>query len=253
MIQALFGNRNIERVLLFLLVNEKCYGTQLQTILGIPLTPVQRALAHLEKHDIIACASEGKAKIYRMNPSWPLRWELEALLKKTYLLLPADEKRKYCFVQEASTQCNSHLRNFWKRLLDVRALNLHSKSRSMHAQSGKAEITVEQKSPAQIIFHEKGYWYTDQNPSVAFTSAFQWQFGARDNFITLEHLRQGPKHPVFLFNLTASKPNQLVSVDAHLCGDDTYLGHIKWDHEQIAFNWRIIGPHKNEELTYIYT
>jgi len=253
LLKVLFSNRNIERVLLFLLVNEKCYGTQLQTLLDIPLAPVQRALAHLEKNGVIVVRREGKMHIYRMNPAWPLRSELEALVKKAYLILPPDEKKQYCFVQKTPTDCRYHLQAFWKRLLKVERLNLLSKSQHMRMQVGKAEITSELVNSNVLVFNEKGYWYVDQDPSISFSSAFRWTLNAKSNLITLEHLRQGPNYPVFLFNLTASRPDQLVSIDAHLCGEDTYLGYITWDQSQITFHWRIIGPQKNDELIYNYT
>lgn len=49
MLAALFGNQTIEKVLLFLLVNERSYATQIHAALGTPLTPVQHALLRLEK------------------------------------------------------------------------------------------------------------------------------------------------------------------------------------------------------------
>lgn len=253
MLKNLFGNRNIERVLLFLLVNGKCYGTQLQSLLNIPLAPVQRALAHLEKHGIIISLREGKKLIYCMNPSWPLHAELELLLKKAYLMLPPDEKKSYCYIQKIPSNCSYHLRAFWKRLLKVKQLDLRSKSRGSIAQTGSAEIMMDLTSSNTLVFQEKGCWYSDEGSNIAFSSAFRWALHAQSNLITLEHLRRGVNHPVFLFNLTANKPNQLVSVDAHLCGEDTYLGNITWDQDQIVFYWRIIGPRKNEELTYYYT
>lgn len=93
MLKSLFGNRNVERILLFLFVNERCYGTQLQTLLRVPLTPIQKALLRLEKEGILQSDYEGKTRIYRFHPSCPLRWELEALLKKAYTLLPPQEKK----------------------------------------------------------------------------------------------------------------------------------------------------------------
>lgn len=93
MLKSLFGNRNVERILLFLLVNEKCYGTQIQTLLRVPLTPVQKALARLEKEGVVSSRFEGKTRIYRFNPTFPLRFELETLLKKAYTLLPSQEKK----------------------------------------------------------------------------------------------------------------------------------------------------------------
>jgi hypothetical protein len=38
MMEKLMGSKSVARILLFLLVNERCYGTQIQTLLQVPLT-----------------------------------------------------------------------------------------------------------------------------------------------------------------------------------------------------------------------
>ena len=62
MLEGLCGNKNVQKVLLFLFVNNKCYGAQLQRLLRTPLTSLQNALARLEKGRIIASYCEGKNK-----------------------------------------------------------------------------------------------------------------------------------------------------------------------------------------------
>ena len=151
MLSSLFGNRNIERVLFFLFVNERCYGSQLHTLLNAPLTPLQRALSQLEQKGILMSHYERKARVYQFNPSFPLRWELENLLKTAYTLLPPQEKKQYCFVhkrqlsakEEGKRERNrkKELTAFWERLLKVSQLSLIAKSRQEHAsliKTGKA-------------------------------------------------------------------------------------------------------------------
>src|SRR5262245_42715244 len=95
MLDALFGNKNVRNILIFLFVNGKCYGAELQRLLKTPLTPLQNALARLEKGEIITSYFEGKTKLYQFNPACPLLEELQQLLKKAYILLPHQEKRHY--------------------------------------------------------------------------------------------------------------------------------------------------------------
>ncbi|MBS0607607.1 MAG: hypothetical protein JSR57_11705 [Verrucomicrobia bacterium] len=71
--------------------------------------------------------------------------------------------------------------------------------------------------------------------------------------ISLEHLRLGPEHPVFLFHLAVSSNNVLSSVESHLCEEDAYLATVPWDRYSIQLNWRVIGPKKNEEMESAYT
>ncbi|NGX38096.1 MAG: hypothetical protein K1000chlam2_01267 [Chlamydiae bacterium] len=263
MLKGFFSNRNIERILLFLFVNERCYGTQLQTLLGVPLTPLQKALSHLEKHRVLSSHYEGKARIYQFNPSYPLRWELESLLKKAYTHLPSQEKKRYCFVHkqkfipsEKGRSRRKELTAFWEKLLKTRKLSLVTKSRLGNekiTKTGRAEVTVSLVAPSVLIFHEKGYWLVDEHPDTSFSGSFRWSLDLKTSLITLEHLRHGASRPVFLFNLTPIQANKLESVDAHLCGEDTYLGSVIWSNDQIAFHWRIIGPQKNDELIYHYS
>ncbi len=266
MLKSLFGNRNVERILLFLLVNEKCYGAQIQSLLRVPLTPVQKALSRLEKEGVISSRYEGKTRIYQFNPAYPLRPELETLLKKAYTLLPSQEKKAYCFLhkpklsaQEEGKRERNHkneLLEFWERLSKVQRLSFSAKSRQADEttlKTGKAEVAVSAPSPTVLVFQEKGYWFLDQLPETAFSNSFRWTLDLKTSFITLEHLRYGPSNPVFLFHLAPTHPQLLESVDAHLCADDTYLGSLSWNQKSIEFQWRILGPRKNDELTYHYT
>lgn len=266
MLKSLFGNRNVERILLFLFVNERCYGTQLQTLLRVPLTPIQKALLRLEKEGILQSDYEGKTRIYRFHPSCPLRWELEALLKKAYTLLPPQEKKRYCFIhkpklsaeEEGKRERNrqQELLAFWERLGSIRRLSLSAKSKIKEGRSmktGKAEVDVSTPVPSIVIFQEKGFWLLDDLPDTSFNNIFRWTLDLKDSLISLEHLRYGQNHPVFLFHLAPTHPGMLESVDSHLCGEDTYLGNIIWNLNQIQFHWRIIGPRKNDELIYLYS
>lgn len=266
MLETIFGNQNIERILLFLFVNERCYGSQLQTLLQIPLTPIQHALGRLEKGGVLQSYFEGKIRIYQFNYSYPLRWELEELLKKAYTLLPSQLKKQYCFIhkkrlqideeRKRDQQVKKELVRFWKRLIKVKSLTLSAKTKKGKeaiTKTGKAEILATTQTPSTITFEEKGYWYSDTAQDANFSNIFRWKLDEKNSLITLEHLRYGANHPVFLFHLTSTQKNKLSSIDAHLCGDDTYLGNISWSANQIIFHWRIIGPRKNDELIYHYS
>lgn len=261
----LFGNKNIERILLFLFVNEKCYGTQLQTLLRVPLTPIQKALVRLEEGGVIQSHFEGKTRIYQMNPFYFLRSELEMLLKKVYTHLPTQEKRRYCFIHKPKLELESErtrdrnakneLLTFWERLKQVKQLTFSAKTRQgdeKNIKTGKAEVKVVAPSSSTLIFQEKGHWFFDQLPDRAFSNSFRWTLDLSHDLIALEHLRYGLNQPVFLLHLTPTQSALLESIDSHLCAEDTYLGNIVWTQDEILFHWRIIGPQKNDELIYQY-
>ncbi|HSX26754.1 MAG TPA: DUF6314 family protein [Chlamydiales bacterium] len=262
MLASLFGNPNLERILLFLFVNERCYGTQIQSLLQVPLTPIQKALGRLEKGGIVISRYEGKIRIYELNPAYPFRHELEALLKKAYSLLPVQEKKRYCFIHKPHLKLNDEylrdrnrkeeLLTFWEKLPRIRQLSFFAKSQQA-IRTGKAEVTITQPSKREILFHEKGLWLRNDLPDTSFHNVFRWTLDLNTGLISLEHLRYGPERPVFLFHLAPAKPGTLESVDSHLCAEDTYLGNIILQPSGFNFHWRIIGPHKNDELIYRYT
>ena len=264
--QEIFGSKSTAKILLFLFVNEKCYGTQIASLLDTPLTPIQKALQRLDRDGILASYYEGKLRMYRLNPTYPLRHELETLLKKAYHLLPCHEKKLYCFIHRPKIPFQEEIRRdrdkkeellkFWDILSQIRHLSFSARSRKEEeslTKIGKATVEVVTPSTSEIVFQEKGHWFQDQVPETAFNSSFRWTLDTQACLITLEHLRYGSTHPVFLFHLTPTKPFMLEAVDAHLCAADTYLGSISWSSAHIDFYWRIIGPSKNDELVYRYT
>ena len=95
MLEYLFGSQILEKILFFLLKNERCYASQLKTVFDQPLFSFQRALARLEKGGVLISKREGKNLIYEINPRYPFLEELVNLLKKGYDFLPQVIKEKY--------------------------------------------------------------------------------------------------------------------------------------------------------------
>lgn len=263
MLEVLCGNRSVERVLLFLFVNGKGYGSQLQRAFKTPLTPIQKALTRLEQGGLITSHYEGKTRVYQFNPTYPLLEELELLLKKAYTLLPTTERKVYYAVKEGMGATSEQLNNvqlllaFWEKLRSITGLTFNATTRSKDRQGwngkGRGEVTVSQQKSHELIFNEKGHWQDKQGEKVSFSNVFRWTLDRQSWVISLEHLRHGPDNPVFLFHLASAGKHSLASVDSHLCGGDAYFGQIQMDPYGLHFNWRVIGPKKNEEIVYYYT
>lgn len=263
MLTALCGNKSIQKILIFLFVNGKCYGTQLHRWLKTPLTPIQKALMRLEKGGIILSFTEGKTKIYQFNPAYPLITELEQLLKRAYTLLPPHEKREYYVPKEeltSGTRSESKariLQTFWEKLATVKHITFHAKSKSKEDigwnGTGNGDVQITRAGSTVIIYTEKGHWKGHVGSDTAFRNVFRWTLDRHAGMISLEHLRHGEENPVFLFYLAPTSPTSLSSVDSHLCEGDTYFGQIYLDHHSLRLNWRIIGPKKNEEIDYYYS
>jgi hypothetical protein len=95
MLESLFGNPVIEKVLFFLITNDKCYPSQLKGTFQTPLYSFQRALGRLEKGGVIVSHREGKTLIYQFNPRYPFLNELKAFLIKAYEFFPEEIREKY--------------------------------------------------------------------------------------------------------------------------------------------------------------
>jgi hypothetical protein len=111
---------------------------------------------------------------------------------------------------------------------------------------------VQKKQDAQLVFYEKGSWLGLSEQEFNFRNVFRWSLNRIDGMLTLEHLRFGVNNPVFLFHLIPAGPCYMESAHAHLCGQDTYFGQLEYKAGAIKLVWRILGPKKNEEITYIY-
>ncbi len=95
MLEELFGNPVIEKILFYLVVNQKCYPSQLKKIFQIPLYSVQRAFMRLEKGGIIARSQEGKTAMYQFNPRYPFLEKLKNFLQNAYNSFPEEFREKY--------------------------------------------------------------------------------------------------------------------------------------------------------------
>jgi len=256
MLKSLFGNKNIERVLLFLLVNEKCYAQQLKCLLDLPLTPIQNALSRLENGKILTSQIRKNKREYNFNPNCELIQELEMLLKKAYANLPVEEKKKYHYVHTNQKTENKYLGNLlikvWNYLSNVSQMSIHFQLKKNSSQTvskkGKGSVKVHQELN-KIIFEEKGIWTEDQ---LSYHNKYRFSLNKSESLITLEHLRLGENNPVFLFHLAPTKQNILESINPHLCKNDTYFGWLEITELFLRLHIRTIGPNKNEKIEYAY-
>lgn len=190
--------------------------------------------------------------------------ELEQMLKKAYTLLPAHNKKEYYVIKESLKKSSIYQENktqilltFWEKLANVTQLTFHAKTKSKEEKGwngkGQGEVMIVKEGFNTLIFNEKGTWQDKQDGEVSFSNIFRWTLDRNAGVISLEHLRRGSDHPVFLFHLAPSAKHSLSSVDSHLCEGDTYFGQIHFDHYNLRLHWRVIGPKKNEEINYFYS
>lgn len=260
MLSSLFGSKSIERILLFLLVNETCCASEVQRALPISLTRLQSSIHKLEKAGILLYEITGKKKLFRFNQDYPLHHELKALLKTAFVHLSAEEKRNL-FFRRAEWQLPAKdqfkynkriaacLNSFWQRLEKVHLVSIQTQS----AGQAYGHVLVKKEKSEKLLFIEKGQWVHQANQEIDFSKTLRWTIDYSAGVIALEHLHYGADRPVFLFHLAPTGSKSLQSIDSHVCLNDCYFGRIEFNDSHIRFLWRIIGPRKNEVLYHIYS
>jgi hypothetical protein len=241
--------------------------------LGGSLTPIQQALLRLEKGDILKSTLEGKTRLFHFNPHYPFLRELQNLLKQGYHHLTLHEQQTYYCPQghiqkervsakkvlNKSYEINNleALPTLWQRLLQIRHLSFSAQSKSEKPSGwngiGRAHVEIKNLESRTIIFQENGSWTSEDGKQFDFKNTFRWTRHPSKSLMTLEHLRHGADHPVLLFELAPVSSTRFETIHPYLCKQDTYLAHLYCDRHFIQLDWRILGPHKNEEIHYIYT
>ncbi len=95
MFEQLFGSRIIEKVLFYMIANEKCFASELRQCFEIPLFGIQRALSRLENQGILVSVVEGNNRLYYWNPRYPFLADFKSFIGKAYATLSQEMKKKY--------------------------------------------------------------------------------------------------------------------------------------------------------------
>lgn len=95
MLEALFGNKTAERVLLYLQNYEEGYAREIAETYGIRLNIVQNQLQKLERGGILVSRLVGRTRVYTWNPRYPFTGALRALLAEAFRYMPEKEIKRY--------------------------------------------------------------------------------------------------------------------------------------------------------------
>lgn len=120
--------------------------------------------------------------------------------------------------------------------------------------NGEGVGVVVVASPAQSIltFTESGNWQSSNGSKINFSNIFRWTL-AGDETVGLEHLRFGPEHPVYLFDISPRSEIEWASIEPHRCEKDVYSASLRVLESGIKMYWSIVGPKKNERIEYEYS
>ena len=92
MLETLFGSKNSERVLIFLLTREEGYAREIARTFNTSPTPIQNQLEKLENGGVLVSKKIGRTRQYRFNPRYPFLTELKSLLQKAVDFYPSEIK-----------------------------------------------------------------------------------------------------------------------------------------------------------------
>ncbi len=90
MLEYLFANKNVEKILIYLFLHGKANATELSRSFKSSLDPIQKTLRKLEEGGLLVSFLEGRTRVFQWNPRYPFLAEIQALAEKKFQFLPAD-------------------------------------------------------------------------------------------------------------------------------------------------------------------
>ncbi len=97
MLEQLFESEAKEKVLFYLHTHGESYPREIARSLGLNVNTVQYQLLKLEGGGVLYSKLRGRIRLFGMNPRYPFKKELEALLEKALAFVPEEERaRLYC-------------------------------------------------------------------------------------------------------------------------------------------------------------
>jgi predicted transcriptional regulator len=95
MLEYLYGNKNVEKILIYLFLHNKANATELSHAFGTSLDPIQKTLRKLEEGGLLVSFLEGRTRVFQWNPRYPFLQEIKILTKKSYEFLPTNIQEIY--------------------------------------------------------------------------------------------------------------------------------------------------------------
>ncbi len=144
------------------------------------------------------------------------------------------------------------LPRLWSILQSVQSLHFESRSEAATGWNGIGTGTVTTTMPDAdtIIFNEAGTWQSPGRPAIQFGNVYRWS--NINGLLRLEHLRFGPDHPVYLFDMAPNDSGEWREAAPHQCREDCYTAALKIEGNRLHLAWSIVGPRKRETINYTY-
>lgn len=94
MLEPLFESTAKEKILLYLHTHGESYPREMARDLGFYINAVQYQLQKLERGGVLYSKLKGKVRLFGLNPRYPFRKELAAVLEKALLFVREEERLK---------------------------------------------------------------------------------------------------------------------------------------------------------------
>ncbi|HHH37085.1 MAG TPA: ArsR family transcriptional regulator [Epsilonproteobacteria bacterium] len=92
MLEGLFGSKNRERVLQYILVNTQGYAKEIADFYQSSIDPIQKQLERLELNGVLVSQTVGRTRVFVFNPRYAFKNELIALLEKARTYYATEEQ-----------------------------------------------------------------------------------------------------------------------------------------------------------------
>ena len=94
MLEAVFGSEGAERVLLFLTARGQGYALEIANTFDMSVSNVQKHLVRMERDGLLVNNKVGRTRVYKINPRFAFKDEVEAMLAKALTMAPTTLREK---------------------------------------------------------------------------------------------------------------------------------------------------------------
>jgi len=95
MLEPLLESEPKEKALLYLITHGESYAREIARALGLYGNTVQYQLLKLESGGVLYSKLKGRVRLFGLNPRYPFKKELEALLMKALSFIPEEELERH--------------------------------------------------------------------------------------------------------------------------------------------------------------
>ena len=106
MLKALFGSKDKELVLQYILSKNEGYASKIARFFNLNSSQIIKQLDFLEQNEVLVGFQIGRSRVYRFNPRYYFLPELKALLKKALEAYPEELQNTLKFNRTAPRKKN---------------------------------------------------------------------------------------------------------------------------------------------------